>query len=179
MRLIDLETAKPEFQALKAAQELLDQNYTILFPCDTGHRLLARAGLSTAVNPPENYAEFVVSEDCDWQKFVRSQPEGAADFVSERWPGSVTLIFARAETEALAAGDKIALRMPAASPNRGFHTLVQLCDFPLRISGAAYSNRQLAEENLAGLEYGFWDAKLETPAVEVWDLTGRHPLKAV
>lgn len=48
MRVIDLDVTKPELQAVRAAQELLDANYPIVFPCDTMHCILMRYSAENA-----------------------------------------------------------------------------------------------------------------------------------
>lgn len=114
MRYIEVDLAKPDFESIKAASELLADGYTIVFPSDTGPVRLGRfdeGPISGEIN-----LRIIVSEDCDTSRLNQYQ---------------------------------IPIHLPAHTPNRAFHTLVQLCDFPLRAEPLRGDEQ--------ALEYGFRD----------------------
>lgn len=194
VRFIDFDTAKPDLQTLKAAEELLQKDYPIVFPSDTTYGILMRYS-------PENAAALhslrrentdkpfllVISEDYDWESLIEPHalpPENEAD-VENFWPGSNTLIFAKNPELRYPPADSIAIRMPAASANRAFHTLIQLCDFPVmapsfnRPGEPVIAGKPEAQEKFAEIEYAFWDDRfvLQPPSA-IWDLR-ETPLKKI
>ncbi|GAB4435799.1 MAG: hypothetical protein OHK0011_18970 [Turneriella sp.] len=127
MKFLDIDIHKPDFQTLKAALELLADDYVILFPADKGLSVLGKAGgeaqkrfsaIVSSSAPPR----LAVSEDMDLDR--------------------------------LAEGD-ITPYLPDYDTNRAFHTLVQLCDFPVLVA-PAISDREAAATNYPNIEYGFW-----------------------
>lgn len=193
MRFIDFDVKKPDFQTLKAAAELLADDYPIVFPSDTTYGILMRF-------TPENAAQLhtlrrentdqpflvVVSEDFDWQSLVQVDvlPSQNRDAVNTYWPGANTLLFPKAVSLSYPAGDTIAIRMPAAEANRAFHTLVQLCDFPVlapsfnRPGEPVILKQAEGAEKFAEIEYAFWDERYEPgqPSA-IWDLHSEPPRK--
>jgi tRNA A37 threonylcarbamoyladenosine synthetase subunit TsaC/SUA5/YrdC len=176
VRIIDLDETKPELQAVRAAQELLEANYPIVFPCDTMHSLLMRYSAENAKTLHAltgQTAPFTVllSEDADWQKLAATLSAAQADLVMRAWPGPDRLVLPKSSALAYPEEQTITLSMPALGSNRAFHTLVQLCDFPLlaaplvRAPGTVIAERTAAAEVFATLEYGFWGEKF-TPAAE-------------
>lgn len=127
MKFLDIDIHKPDFQTLKAALELLADDYVILFPTDAGLSVIckaflpAKAQFSAIVSSSENI-RLAASEDMD--------------------------------LESLSTGD-ITPYFPDYETNRAFYTLVQLCDFPLLVSPAA-ADREAAAAVYPGIEYAFW-----------------------
>lgn len=127
VKFLDIDIHKPDFQTLKAALELLADDYVILFPADLGLSVVckaappARTKFSAIVGSPENL-RLAVAEDMDLAK--------------------------------LAQGD-ITPYLPDYDTNRAFHTLVQLCDFALLVSPTAL-DRAAADKAYPDIEYGFW-----------------------
>lgn len=193
MRFIDFDTAKPDFQTLKAAEELLQKDYPIVFPSDTTYGILMRYS-------PENAAALhslrredtgkpfllVISEDFDWESLIKSSslpPENEAD-VENFWPGTNTLIFGKNPGLEYPPGDSIAIRMPAAAANRSFHTLIQLCDFPVMAPSFNHPgepvivDKRVAAEKFGEIEYAFWDDRFEPqPPSAIWDMRVVPPTK--
>lgn|GEM_PF-2703022 len=168
MRVIDLDVTKPELQAVRAAQELLDANYPIVFPCDTMHCILMRYSAENAkslyeLTAQKNTFPVLLSEDADWQKLVA--PPAPADLAMREWPGPNMLVLPKSSALFYPEGQTITLSMPALGQNRAFHTLVQLCDFPLLAAPLAkgetpaITDRTTATEVFAEIEYGFWGEK--------------------
>lgn len=193
MRFIDIDIVKPEFQSLKAAAELLADDYPVVFPSDTTYGILMRF-------TPENAAKLhalrredaakpfllVVSEDADWlgltQADVRNDEN--RDAVATYWPGPNTLLFPKAKTLSYPATDTIAIRMPALESNRAFHTLIQLCDFPVmapsfnRPGEPVITTKAEALEKFPEIEYAFWDERYQPGAPSaIWDLRETPPRK--
>ena len=140
LRFIDIDVTKPDFQSLKAAAELLEQDYPVVFPSDTTYGILMRFTAENAARlhtiRRENTDKpflVVISEDFDWQQLVKADglPQENLGAVNDYWPGPVTLVFTKAVSLSYPPADSIAIRMPSAENNRAFHTLVQLCDFPI------------------------------------------------
>jgi hypothetical protein len=127
VKFLDIDIHKPDFQTLKAALELLADDYVILFPADVGQSIVckaanpARAKFSAIVSSPDKL-RLAIAEDMDREK--------------------------------LAQGD-ITPYLPDYDANRAFHTLVQLCDFALLVSPIAVT-REAADTAYPGIEYGFW-----------------------
>lgn len=127
MKFLDIDIHKPDFQTLKAALELLADDYVILFPADVGQSVVCKAA-----NPAQAKFSAIVSS-----------------------PGKLRLAIAEdMDMEELAQGD-ITPYLPDYETNRAFHTLVQLCDFPLLLS-AATADRDAAATAYPGIEYAFW-----------------------
>ena len=191
MRFIDFDVKKPDFQTLKAAAELLADDYPVVFPGDTNYGILMRftpenAERLHALRRENTDKPFlvVVSEDFDWQALVKTDalPRQNRDAVNTYWPGTHTLIFPKADTLAYPPADSIAIRMPAAETNRAFHTLIQLCNFPLlappfnRSGEPAITTQAEGTEKFGEIEYAFWDARYEPgPASAIWDLREDPP----
>jgi len=114
MRYIEIDLAKPDFQSIRAATELLADGYTIVFPGDKGPIRLS----SFKGDLPPQGAELIVAEDFDVKSF---------------------------ETR------EIVIRMPEHTPNRAFHTLVQLADGPLIAEPTSGNEDEL--------EYGFCEMR--------------------
>ncbi|HRP68124.1 MAG TPA: Sua5/YciO/YrdC/YwlC family protein [Turneriella sp.] len=187
MRFIDIDTQKPQFDAIKAAAELLADDYPLVFPTDTTFGILMRftvenAARLHALRRDDLSKPFlaVLSEDFNWKSLVN------ADFLSHEnihyvetyWPGTNTLLFPKAKHLAYPTGNRIALRMPAVENNRAFHTLVQLCDFALmaplfnRPGEPVITTRNEAAAKFAEIEYAFWDDfyRPQNPSA-LWDLS--------
>lgn len=118
MQVIDIDIHKPDFQTLRAALELLADDYLIVFPAERGPALLSRfsmanrermAGMLRGVT-----LQLAVAEDSD---------ENTLSHVG------------------------LPLFKPDHTRNRAFHTLVQLCDFPVLVAEGV--------GDLSGIEYGF------------------------
>lgn len=172
VRFIEIDTTRPDFQSIKAAQELLEQDYPIVFPGSAGYVLLLQHNekkaqpfanvLGAAVNPPPT---LFMSEDTDWQRFVNADclTHGILELVNKSWPGPDTLSLPKAAQFAYPPSETIALKMPPATPNRAFHTLLQLCDFA--VLGISLKDLGLSttdgRDRIAALlplvEYGFWE----------------------
>lgn len=174
MRIIDLDVTKPELQAVRAAQELLEANYPIVFPGDTMHCFLMRYSAENAkslhsLTGQTRQFPVLLSEDADWQKLAATLSAAQADLVMREWPGPNLLVLPKSSALAYPEGQTITLSMPALGSNRAFHTLVQLCDFPLLAAPLAkgeappVADRSAAAEVFAAIEYGFWGEKF-TPA---------------
>ncbi len=127
MKFLEIDIHKPDFQTLKAALELLADDYVILFPADIGQSVVckaakpAQAKFSAIVSSPDRL-RLAVAEDMDMER--------------------------------LAQGD-ITPYLPNYETNRAFHTLVQLCDFALLVSPIA-ADRETAAAAYPGIEYAFW-----------------------
>lgn len=127
MKFLDIDIHKPDFQTLKAALELLADDYVILFPADVGQSVVCKAAspanakLSSIVNPADKL-RLAIAEDVDLERLE---------------PGGITPYF------------------PDCNTNRAFHTLVQLCDFPILLSPVA-SDRDAAAAAYPDIEYAFW-----------------------
>lgn len=129
VRFIEIDLQKPDFQSLRAAQELIDDDQTILFPGETGMLLLMRfsitkekhyrAQLATA---HQNAGTLYVAEDFDIAE-------------SHNYP--------------------LPVQMADAAKNRAFHTLVQLCDGPL-VSYLTEDTQEEAAVVHPEIEYAFW-----------------------
>lgn len=193
MRFIDFDTAKPDFQTIKAAEELLQKDYPIVFPSDTTYGILMRYSVENAAalhslrrENKEKPFLLAISEDYDWESLVdsrRLQPENEAD-VENFWPGTNTLIFAKNPELAYPPSDSIAIRMPAAAANRSFHTLIQLCDFPVMAPSFNHpgepviTEKKVAQEKFGEIEYAFWDDRfVPQPPSAIWDLRVVPPQK--
>lgn len=127
MKFLDIDIHKPDFQTLKAALELLADDYVILFPADIGLSALCRAtGESrkslSAIVSSSGLPHLAVSEDMN--------------------------------LEPLSQGD-ITPYLPDYETNRAFHTLVQLCDFPLLVVPVP-NDRAATANAYPEIEYGFW-----------------------
>lgn len=173
MRIIDLDVTKPELQAVRAAQELLDANYPIVFPCDTIHCILMRYSAENAKTLHALTGQIkpfpvLLSEDADWQKLAA--PGAPVDLAMREWPGPNLLVLPKSAAQAYPEGETITLSMPALGSNRAFHTLVQLCDFPLLAAPlakgetAAITDRSTAENVFSEIEYGFWGERFSPAA---------------
>ncbi|MFO1471914.1 MAG: hypothetical protein U1F27_12865 [Turneriella sp.] len=173
MRIIDLDVTKPELQAVRAAQELLDANYPIVFPCDTMHCVLMRYSAENAktlhaLTGQTKTFPVLLSEDADWQKLAA--PGAPVDLAMREWPGPNLLVLPKSSAQAYPDGETITLSMPALGSNRAFHTLVQLCDFPLLAAplakgeAPAIADRAIAESEFAEIEYGFWGERFSPAA---------------
>ncbi len=127
VKFLDIDIHKPDFQTLKAALELLADDYVILFPADVGQSVVCKAAkpantkLSSMVSPADKL-RLAIAEDMDLEK--------------------------------LAQGD-ITPYLPDYDSNRAFHTLVQLCDFPILLSPVA-NDRDAAAAAYPDIEYAFW-----------------------
>ena len=180
MRFLDLDVAKPDTQTIRAAVELLEAEYPVLFPIDTCFAMLMRfsetnvARLTEILGHALTPLPVAISEDADWQAWAGGVPAATADFMQKLWPGADAVIFDRGH-----AG-KILLHMPAHTPNRAFHTLVQLCDFPLIAANAGITTQDEARNRFAALEYGFWDdGYIPAAAAPQWDATHSPPVRIV
>ncbi len=114
---------------MRAAQELIDDNHTILFPGEAGMLLLKRFPHAKALKPGQmpttagHSAETLyVAEDFDLTN-------------SDRYG--------------------IPVLMADVAKNRAFHTLLQLCDGPL-LAVTAEDTREEASIAHAEVEYAFW-----------------------
>ncbi len=129
MRFLDIDLERPDFQTLRAAQELIDDNHAILFPGEAGMLLLKRFSAARGPKPGQlpttagHYTETLyVAEDFD---LVNSASYG------------------------------IPVLMAEVAKNRAFHTLLQLCDGPL-LAVTAEDTREEASIAHAEVEYAFW-----------------------
>jgi hypothetical protein len=129
VRFIEIDLDKPDFQSLRAAQELIDDDHSILFPGETGILLLMRFSITKAerlrvqfARAEQNTATLFVAEDFDIAE-------------SQNYPMPV--------------------QMADAAKNRAFHTLVQLCDAPL-IGYLTEDTREEAAIAHPEIEYAFW-----------------------
>lgn len=193
MRFIDFHTTKPDFQTLKAAEELLGKDYPIVFPSDTTYGILMRFSPENATALHKLRREntdkpflVVVSEDYDWESLTEkgSIPPENMKFTDSHWPGANTLIFGKASGLKYPPADSIAIRMPAAAANRSFHTLIQLCDFPVMAPSFNHpgepviTEKNVAQEKFGEIEYAFWDDHfVPQPPSAIWDLRAVPPLK--
>lgn len=173
MRIIDLDVTKPELQAVRAAQELLEADYPIVFPCAAAHCILMRysaenAGTLHKLTGQTRTFPLLLSEDADWQALTASLSPTQADFVAREWPGPNLLDLPKSAALAYPEESTITLAMPALGTNRAFHTLLQLCDFPLlaaplaKGSAPAITERSAAEQVFREIEYGFWGKKFNS-----------------
>lgn len=193
MRFIDFDVKKPDFQTLKAAAELLADDYPVVFPSDTTYGILMRHSADNAARlhalRRENTDKpflLVISEDCDWHALTLADalPRENLAAVATYWPGPNTLIFPKHESLSYPTADSVAIRMPAAEHNKAFHTLVQLCDFPVmapsfnRPGEPVITTKAEAEVKFAELEYAFWDDSYRPgePSA-IWDLKEAPPRK--
>lgn len=129
VRFLDIDLDRPDFQTLRAAQELVDDDQPILFPGETGmvlvmrfsatnrQAMLTRAGLNS-----KDSLALVVAEDFDL-------------------------------TDSASYG--IPVQMADVTKNRAYHTLVQLCDAPL-LTLPAEDTREEAAIAHPEVEYAFW-----------------------
>lgn len=127
MKILEIDIHKPDFQTLKAAQELLADDYLILFPTDNGLSVLGKAGGASqkrfsAIVSSSEALRLAVSEDVDLDELAKSD---------------------------------IIPFFPDYQANRAFHTLVQLCDFPLCVL-PTIADREDAAKKYPDIEYGFW-----------------------
>jgi tRNA A37 threonylcarbamoyladenosine synthetase subunit TsaC/SUA5/YrdC len=121
----------------------------------------------------------VIAEDYDWQSLTDADvlPAENRTAVEKFWPGANTLLFAKAAALSYPATGSIAIRMPAAESNRAFHTLVQLCDFPVlapsfnRPGEPVITDKAAGAEKFPEIEYAFWDDRfLPGEPSTIWDL---------
>jgi L-threonylcarbamoyladenylate synthase len=174
VRFIDFDVQKPDFQTLKAAAELLADDYPVVFPSDTTYGILMRfssenAARLHAIRRENTDKPFlvVVSEDFGWQSLTEADALPRENFaaVESYWPGANTLVFAKAAGLAYPVTDSIAIRMPAIESNKAFHTLIQLCDFPVmapsfnRPGEPVIVTKAEALEKFPDIEYAFWDER--------------------
>ncbi len=193
MRFIDFDVQKPDFQTLKAAAELLADDYPVVFPSDTTYGILMRftpenARRLHAIRRENTDKPFlvVVSEDFGWQSLIQADalPRENRAAVDAYWPGANTLVFTKAPSLTYPAGDSIAIRMPALESNKAFHTLIQLCDFAVlapsfnRPGEPVILNKAEGIEKFPEIEYGFWDDRFAAgPPSAIWDMRTVPPLK--
>lgn len=119
MKLIDIDIHRPDVQTLRAALELLADGHIILFPAEQKPALLSRFS-------PTNR-----------ERMAGMLPN--AEFY---------LVAAEDSDEAVLAAVGLPLFKPDHTRNRAFHTLVQLCDFPILATESAV-------DRPAHVEYGF------------------------
>jgi hypothetical protein len=127
VKFLEIDIHKPDFQTLRAALELLSDDYVILFPTDTGLSVICKAVLPakarfSAIAHSAQNIRLAVSEDIDLESLSES---GITPY------------------------------LPDHERNRAFHTLVQLCDFPLLVAPAP-ADREAAAAVYPGIEYAFW-----------------------
>jgi L-threonylcarbamoyladenylate synthase len=191
MRFIEIDTKKPDMESLRAAIDLLEQDYPIVFPSDTTYGILMRFSPVNAhflhqLRRSDTTKPFlvVVSEDFPWHELIATSAAGTefSAFAAQYWPGPNTLLFPKAPGLAYPPAETIAIRMPAETTNRAFHTLLQLCDFPImapsfNLPGKPIIAQQTeAEASFPEIEYAFWDAHFEPSAPSaIWDLTNNPP----
>jgi L-threonylcarbamoyladenylate synthase len=190
---IDIDVTKPDIQSLQAAAELLEQGYPVVFPSDTTNGILMRftpenAAKLHALRREDSTKPFlvVVSEDSDWRSLINADamPRENLDTVLHSWPGPTTLVFSKAGTLSYPAAESIAIRMPSAENNKAFHTLIQLCDFPVmapsfnRPGEPVITDKKTAAEKFPEIQYAFWDVRFQPqPPSAIWDLRAVPPLK--
>lgn len=191
MRVIDIDVTKPELQSVRAAQELLEQDYAIVFPSDTVYGLLMRYSAENAARLHDLRREerskpflLVVSEDFDWKSLTAEVSSEQADFAANLWPGPNTMVLPKSPALSYPEGVTIALRMPALTTNRAFHTLVQLCDFPLlapslnKAGEPTLADRATAAAVFPEIEYAFWDERfVPGQPSAVWNLCQSPPAR--
>jgi hypothetical protein len=127
VKFIEIDIHKPDFQTLKAALELLADDYVILFPADIGQSIVCNAANAirekfTAMLGTADKIRLAVAEDMNLEKLA---------------PSDITPY------------------LPDHESNRAFHTLVQLCDFPLLVIPIA-GDRATVNETYPYIEYAFW-----------------------
>lgn len=128
MKILEIDVHKPDFQTLRAAVELLADDYVILFPADTGLCIVAKSTgelpkrVSAIVSSPQRM-RLAISADTDPEKLAQSD---------------ITPYF------------------PDYDANRAFYTLVQLCEFPLIVATTVPVDQQSAADAFPGVAYGFW-----------------------
>lgn len=127
VNFLEIDLHKPDFQTLRAALELLNDDYLILFPGDAGNQLLVRQSAANLarlkkLTAPDSEIRLALSEDAD--------------------------------ANTLAKGE-IPSFLPDYGNNRAFHTLVQLCDYPLLVA-TGKNDRTEAAAAFPEIEYAFW-----------------------
>lgn len=132
MRFLDIDLDRPDFQTLRAAQELIEDNQPILFPGESGILLILRFS-------PSNRQTMAARAGITGK-------DGLALVVAEDFDMADSLSYG------------IPVQMPDVAKNRAFHTLVQLCDAPL-ITLPAEDTREEAAIAHAEVEYTFWPLK--------------------
>jgi len=132
VRFLDIDLDRPDFQTLRAAQELIDDNQPILFPGESGILLVMRFSVA-------NRQAFVASAGLTGR-------EGVVLFVGEDFDAANSASYA------------IPVQMADVVKNRAFHTLIELCDAPL-LTRPAEDTREEAAIAHAEVEYAFWPLK--------------------
>ena len=105
MRFIEIDLQKPDFQSLRAAQELIEDDQPILFPGEVGILLALRFS-------PANRQKVTSMAGVNGRDAVML-------FVAEDFDSSDSTSYG------------FPVQMADVNKNRAFHTLVQLCDAPL------------------------------------------------
>ncbi|AFM13289.1 hypothetical protein [Turneriella parva] len=129
MRFLDIDLDRPDFQTLRAAQELVDDNQPILFPGEAGIVLVMR-----------------------WSSANRQAMMARAGTSGK----AVLALYVAEDFDLTAsAGYGIPVQMADVTKNRAYHTLVQLCDSPL-IAMPTEDTREEAAIAHPEVEYAFW-----------------------
>jgi len=195
MEFLDIDCRKPNLELLKAALDLLEKDYPIVFPTDTVYGILIKysepnAQKLHALRRADLSKPFlaVISEDFNLKQLVdRTKLKPSAEnFLDAHWPGKVTCILPKHPSLRYPSGDTIAIRMCAHLDNTAFHTLVQMADFPLlapslnRAGEPLIATKGAARASFSNdLEYAFWDEHFSShnQPSQIWDLTGSEAVQ--